>query len=81
MYEGAKFYLHDIATKYYNTKIALHPTLSLESLPMIVKEKSEGILIQFNPHDVRDFFISIDLILNFKVIFLAFIPRHTSTIC
>lgn len=55
VYENSKFYIHDIKTKYYTTKIALHPTRNLDSLPMIVKEKSEGFLIHFNPHDVSSY--------------------------
>jgi hypothetical protein len=49
---GEKLYIHDIATKYYSTQIALYPTKSPENLPDEVKSRSEGILIHFNPCDV-----------------------------
>lgn len=51
-YENSKFYIHDIKTKYYKTQIALHPTQNLNILPIGVKEKSEGIIIHFDPSNV-----------------------------
>jgi hypothetical protein len=52
-FEGSTLYIHDINTKYYNTKIALLPVedISSSSLSEGAKNKLEGILVHFNSHD------------------------------
>lgn len=49
-----KLYLHEVKTKYFATKIALYASKNIITIPKIIKEKSEGIIMYFNSQDVRD---------------------------
>lgn len=57
--ENLKFYIHEINTKYYQTRIALLPVTDYKNLSETIIKKLEGVLIHFNSQDVSpQFFIN-----------------------
>lgn len=67
-FEDSTLYMHDINTKYYNTKVALLPVENVFNLSDSVKKKLEGILIHFDSHD-RSF-------LEIVPTYVDFIKKH-----